>query len=371
MVERDLRVSEASNAHHRLGVAAFRVRAGEALRFCPDCLAGQVRDLGVPTWLIAHQLPGVLVCPTHGTWLVESLVTRATAGRHGYVVPTGANCATRGPGDQIRVGETAKALLLDLSRTATALSAAMRPARQLDHWRDHYVARLAGVGLMRSARKVDQVALNEGLFAYWGAALPCLPSPCSSLGENGWAAAMVRSHRKAMHPLFHLLLDGFLVHLERGGRLPTLTGQSVAVYDVRKAAGEVLTAHAASTSGRAPRVDWGKLDVRLCGAIRSAADDIRAASPPVRVSTAEIERRVARVDWLGKRRRKLPDAMRALADAQEPLAAYQRRRAVHWVEVLGPSCRPWEVMRAAGLRSEQLPMIQAAMAARAAASAAR
>ena len=370
-VERDLRVSESSNAHHRLGVVAFRVRAGQALRFCRECLDAQVADLGVATWMVGHQLPGIPVCSVHGAWLRDGLVTRATAGRHGYVTPDqGAGMVTATDGG-CADGE-APVLLQDLARAAAALSASLAPAHPLDHWRDHYVDRLAGVGLMRSARKVDQVGLNEGLLAHWGAVLPYLPAPCSALGEGGWAAAMVRSHRKAMHPLFHLLLDGFVGHLEAGGVLPAVVDRGPREDDAGGAAVRACASPLpASAAGRSPRVDWPALDARLCQAIGTATADIRAVSPPARVSRAEIERRVARVDWFGKRRAKVPDSMRALAEAEEAVADYRRRRARHWIRELGPSCRAWEVIRAAGLRSTHLPMIRAAMAELAEVSAAR
>lgn len=377
--ETDMRRSDASSAHHRLGVAVFRVRAGAALRFCPACLDAQVSALGVGTWLIPHQLPGVIICPQHGERLRDSGVTRATAGRHGYVAMTAAERA--GPGDHLdddgrvlRLEGIAHARLWSLSRAAGSLSACLRPAQPMTYWREHYLSRLSEVGLMRSAMKVDQIALNNGLKAFWGPALPHLPSPCSRFGETGWAAAMVRSHRKAMHPLFHLMLDGFLKHLEWGGEMPGNTNDMGSVSPAPLASGVEPRARLPKNDGascRAPRVDWHAVDQRLCTEVRAAALAIRTVSPPVRVTMAEVERKVVRTDWFGKRRRKVPNAMASLRDVVEPLAEYRRRRADHWIEVLGPSCRPWEVMRAAGLRSEHLPMIREAMAERAEASAER
>ena len=368
-VEHDLRASGSSNAHHRLGVAAFRVRAGQALRFCPACFDLQRDEIGIATWLVAHQLPGVLVCHVHGESLRDSLVTRKTAGRHGYVAPTEGNCPRQDGG---RVGDAALLLLQSVSCSAAALSASLESARPLGHWRDHYVQRLAGVGLMRSERKVDQAGLNDGLKTHWGAALPYLPAPCSTFGESGWAAAMVRSHRKAMHPLFHLLLDGFVQHLEHGGVPPVIPeGKRPGGDPTTSAKRPAIKPVQVAGAGRAARVDWEGLDAQLCSAIQAAAVDVRAVAPPIRVSKAEVERRVAKTDWFGKRRRKVPLAVRALARVEESVSDYRRRRATYWIGELGPSYRPWEVMRAAGLRSEQLPMIRAAMAARGAASGGR
>lgn len=377
--ETDMRRSDASSAHHRLGVAVFRVRTGEALRFCPTCLDAQVSALGVGTWLISHQLPGVLICPQHGKRLLDSGVTRATVGRHGYVAMTAAEGAR--PGDRpdddgrvLRLEGIAHARLCLLSRAAGSLSACLRAAQPMTYWREHYVGRLREVGLMRSAMKVDQSALNNGLKAFWGPALPHLPSPCSRFGETGWAAAMVRAHRKAMHPLFHLMLDVFLKHLEEGGEVPGNANDVGSVLPAALDSGVAARAQVPRNDGsssRASRVDWPEVDQRLCAEVRAAALAIRTVSPPVRVTMAEVERRVVRMNWFGKRRRKVPGAMVTLREVVEPLVEYRRRRANHWIEVLGPSCRPWEVMRAAGLRSEHLPMIREAMAERSEASAER
>ena len=360
----DMRAANAPNVHHRLGVAAFRIRPDGVLRFCPACIETQREEHGFATWMVAHQLPGLPVCAVHGKWLRESLVTRASVGRHGYAAPSNDNCPT---GASFGDGPEAPRLIVELAGAAAAIATGESPAQPLSHWRDHYVARLAGVGLMRSQRKVDQKALNDGLAGYWSTALPHLPPVCSSFGEVGWAAAMVRGHRKAMHPLLHLLMEGFLEHLEGGGALPE--GPAGAMVMARSTNARSLAADV--RTGRAPRLDWPALDERLRREIAEQAAAVLALSPPVRVTPAEVERRVAKAGWFGKRRRKLPLATAALRAVEEPLAAFRRRRVIHWASELGPACRPWEVMRAAGLRSEHLPMIRAAVSERAAASAGR
>ena len=351
----DMCASAAPNAHHRLGVAAFRIRSGGALRFCPVCLQGQPGQHGFATWMVAHQLPGVPVCASHGCWLRDSLVTRSSAGRHGYVAPSDANCAE---GGERRLEADVPALLVCLARGAQAISAVMPAARPLSFWRDHYVERLGGIGLMRSPRKVDQARLNDGLAAFWGSALPHLPTACAKFGEHGWVAAMVRNHRKAMHPLLHLMMDGFLSHLESGGAMPSGGAET----SVRKAS-QAVGRPANPRTGRVPRIDWPALDVTLAREVEKQGADVAVLVPPVRVTPAEVERRVAKPGWFGKRQGKLPLATAALATVEEPLDAFRRRRADHWAAALGLGCRPWQVMRAAGLRSDQLPMIREALAA--------
>ncbi|GEM71360.1 hypothetical protein SAQ01S_11260 [Sphingomonas aquatilis NBRC 16722] len=351
----DMLASEVPNAHHRLGVAAFRISSSPALRYCAECMAEQNKWLGSPTWMVVHQLPGVPVCAVHGCMLADSLVTRASAGRHGYVPPSEANCPER---TAMRPNGRAGALLTDLARRAAAITTMLRPAFPLDHWREHYVSRLSSVGLMRSPRKVDQALLNGGLVGFWGPALPYLPQPCSTFGERGWAAAMVRGHRKAMHPLLHLMMEGFLDHLEAGGSA-SLEGARATSASRSKPVAIAVAIN--PVTGRRTRVDWATMDGELVRRVGREMEVIRAEAPPVRVTAAEIERRIAKPGWFGKRKAKVPLAIAALSATEEALDDFRLRRVQHWITVLGPGCRAWEVMRSAGLRSVHLPMIEQAM----------
>lgn len=359
----ELLADGASSAQIRLGVSTFRVRPHNALRFCPECLAAQRDLVGEATWLVAHQLPGSVVCHVHGRELRDSLVTQSTAGRHGYVAPAAAYTSS-----PPRVEPSGEALdrLVALARANAVLATGTSEPRGLDHWDTHYRERLGAVGLMRSPGKVDQSGLEVAFRAFWGAVLDRLPAPVSALGETGWLAAMTRTHRKAFHPLFHVLLDTMLATLETDRVVASDRVVPVRRKRLDRAAVASRTSRIAS-----PARDWTVVDLALSDSLRAAASGILSLVPPVRVTEAELERRVATPGWIAKRRRKLPLAAAALASIKEPLAAFRRRRAIHWAGELGADCRPWKVMRAAGLRSEHLPMIRSAVWERAAASAGR
>jgi hypothetical protein len=51
-----------------LGMLSGRLGTN-VLRFCPDCASEDTQTLGIATWYRVHQLPGVLVCPYHGSRL--------------------------------------------------------------------------------------------------------------------------------------------------------------------------------------------------------------------------------------------------------------------------------------------------------------
>ena len=63
---------------------------------------------------------------------------------------------------------------------------------------------------MRSRHRVDQVRLSGALSDFYAGVLRFLPPACGRLGPGGWPEQIVRTHRKAFHPLLHLMLQMFL-----------------------------------------------------------------------------------------------------------------------------------------------------------------
>nr|WP_085706604.1 TnsD family Tn7-like transposition protein [Pseudomonas sp. B35(2017)] len=53
----------------KLGVNASRLEFACRTRYCPECVAQDQVQVGVAYWHRVHMLPGVLVCPHHGTLL--------------------------------------------------------------------------------------------------------------------------------------------------------------------------------------------------------------------------------------------------------------------------------------------------------------
>ncbi|MHB8886649.1 MAG: TnsD family Tn7-like transposition protein [Methylovirgula sp.] len=69
-------------------------------------------------------------------------------------------------------------------------------------------------GLMRSRGHVDIARLSDGFRERFGAVLPYLDGTDPAVGGgDGWLAAMTRRHRKAVHPLQHILATLYLERL--------------------------------------------------------------------------------------------------------------------------------------------------------------
>ncbi|HQT61412.1 MAG TPA: TnsD family Tn7-like transposition protein [Acidiphilium sp.] len=195
----------------RLGIAAFRAGHVTQLRFCPACLTEMEKCPGEPYWRRDHQLPGVLVCPTHGCPLKASAVSLTGFGRHIYVAATKRSCPNDSPD---LVAGNDYLLLTKLERLAGASRALLEkpgPIRTTQEWSKHYRGALLRSGLTLSSGRLDQRRLEQAFFENYAGVLRLLPELTVGAFRPGpWLTAMSRKHRHAFHPFQHVLLQDFL-----------------------------------------------------------------------------------------------------------------------------------------------------------------
>ena len=71
----------------RLGLSPARFGAAHPLKACPQCLLDDVSKFDIAYWHLAHQLPGVLVCPVHSCSLLVASDKVTGRDRFGWVLP--------------------------------------------------------------------------------------------------------------------------------------------------------------------------------------------------------------------------------------------------------------------------------------------
>ena len=191
----------------RLGLAASIVRGPAALRYCPACRAKMLAIDGELYWRRAHQLPGVLVCPDDGVPLADSRVIPGQANRHEFLAADENNCPAEIPAPVWAGASGPSARLLAIARASAALLTDPPAARDTAAWEGTYRDLLIEHGFGRGS------AINqEHLLAAFSDWFAPVHGFLSGLNERGpdWVAAMARKHRKAFHPLQHVLLQLFL-----------------------------------------------------------------------------------------------------------------------------------------------------------------
>lgn len=195
--------------HGTVGIRASTVRVPKFFRFCPQCIQSDWKQYGELYWHRLHQVPGVLVCPDHAELLHSSSVPLQGFNRHEYRATSFDNCVT----NQIHQGFSDRSLELlgQLSRDVQFLLTNELPARDLNWFSKQYIALLTEQGLATATGQVNQRQLIDRFLYFYGhQVLAALDSTVDSSRDQNWLSSIVRKHRKAFHPIRHLLVIRFL-----------------------------------------------------------------------------------------------------------------------------------------------------------------
>ena len=219
----------------KLGMTAFRPKRVTKLQFCGICMLQMRDEFGEAYWRRDHQLPGVLVCPDHARVLQVSHVSLTEQSRHIFVPPTTMSCPWNA---KTLFKDTSSSQLLILQRLALPSRELLENsdcAKTQEEWTVYYRACMQSAGLTYSAYRMDQKRLKKEFCRHFGEIISLMPQVFSGAVLTGdWLAQIVRKHRKAFHPLQHLLLQDFFNHYgirhARFGRGPWLCRNPLCVH---------------------------------------------------------------------------------------------------------------------------------------------
>ena len=202
-----------SNGHGiqlKVGLTANRIKVPYYLRYCKVCRRLDIDKYGETYWRRSHQLPGVLVCPDHGKWLLNSYVRMQLKGFSHHIDAT---TATANIGINL-----AKAL--DSSDKGKALLIARRSRDvilgPIPAWDGEDVSlayRKAAIerGFIDGAVQLSLPKLEKGFAAFYGRRLLRIVQCDIPMGKNSsWFRNIFRSSHKTFHPLQHVLVQLFL-----------------------------------------------------------------------------------------------------------------------------------------------------------------
>ena len=193
--------------HGQLGSLTSLVKNFRYVRYCPTCLEEDVKYMGEAYWHRSHQLPGVLLCPFHHTPTLNSTVDKqsyrhlhyASASQHGK-----AHLRQRKvqPDDKLlSIAKASSDLLKDYQPLVTSRA---------------YRTELLKKGF-NQGRFINQDKLYHHFCAYWSPQLlndiGAYPDP----DKYHWLRRICRRTEKTsqLHPLYHVLMRGFLDHLDQ------------------------------------------------------------------------------------------------------------------------------------------------------------
>lgn len=208
-MKRAMIVGSSSAMYKHIGMVRYYRLQPETLRFCPTCREDEERHYGFAYWHRLHQVPGVLVCPTHKVFLTASRVLYGGSFRRQSFQSLDAT-VHRGTAISLDSNNHTDQLLLDIAENAAWLLSDCHPSVNILMLRRQYWEGLKVRGLIVKGR-VNYADLEQRFTNY------CSPSLLLKLrcevtagGAEGWLAELLNFKSHGKHPLEHLLMMHFL-----------------------------------------------------------------------------------------------------------------------------------------------------------------
>lgn len=191
------------------GLVANRFGASTLLRTCPVCTSESIRAHGSVILYCMHQLPGIGVCPIHGVPLRGHGVQSLQANRQDLRMPT----CTDVKRSQVSIASPLKSsVAMRFARLSLEALESETPPVTNDVRAKTYITRLRHIGFA-NGRKVDWAALASALLQEYddfnGLEFKnrLMATPLHPLR---WLEDLVARPERALHPICHLTLIGYL-----------------------------------------------------------------------------------------------------------------------------------------------------------------
>jgi hypothetical protein len=182
------------------------------LRFCDKCRQTDIEKHGETYWRRAHQIKGVLVCPAHGTPLMES--DAAVTRRPGYADANKA-CLRGEITTQLSLQDIRRAHMV-ATRCVEFLNGQINAQWSLDTVPQRYRKGALSRGYIKGASECDTEKVEQAFVAFYGS--PLLQSmgvKWSDGKHSSWIRNAFREHRTSFSTLEHALIQVFLENCER------------------------------------------------------------------------------------------------------------------------------------------------------------
>ncbi len=200
--------------HKVSSITPTTIRPPDFLRFCPSCVEDDRQKFKGCYWHRLHQVPGVLACPEHKTFLEDSEVrARNRSNSYTYVSAEQANLHV--DARLLDLSDIHHRCLMFISRGAGWLLNQRGLVPGYDTLHDYYMQALNAKGLAYQGRFVHAARLAEALRqVYPQPFLAAIQCDFDGEKEYSWPFKLIKELRlgKANHPLRHLLLMGLLGH---------------------------------------------------------------------------------------------------------------------------------------------------------------
>lgn len=191
--------------HTRIGIMASTIQPPKYIRFCPECNKEDKTQFGEYYWHRQHQAPGMLVCSKHFVPLLDSLINVHGINKHAFIPADEKNCSLK------QMQKENNERLNTLAQDIRWIFENYEHVKETKDFREKYLDTLKDHGLATSTERIYQVELLKSFTDYYSnKLLELLQLDVDPDNQDNWVSCIVRKHRKAFHPLRHLLMMQFL-----------------------------------------------------------------------------------------------------------------------------------------------------------------
>ncbi|MGE4267054.1 MAG: TnsD family Tn7-like transposition protein [Deferribacterales bacterium] len=347
--------------HNLLGLMASSVPNLQFFKYCPECNIESIKRYGELYLNRLHQMPFVYFCPIHEKQLICSSISIRQYNRHEFVYPD-ENLMRIGILDVFNSHESGF-----LIKVASIVKELIEMDTGINDWRTKYMSILKLQGFIRGSCIVDNSKLLSEFKSYYGESL--LSTLKCSVNDNDWLFSIVRKHRKAFHPIRHILMILFLAdslqqfmehkavdvstqrpinYPERSFTAYHASWLSLKEKHPEKSKNELRRLSPKtyawlyrndkewlgmnSPSIRLPqaqnkRVDWHNRDIEIVEKVAIAIKEIESVSKPfLRVSIGRVGKMIGQLTLLEKHIDKLPLTRKVLKEKVEDTYTFQKRK---------------------------------------------
>ncbi len=195
-------------SHNAAGFSRLELPKWKHLRYCEECWRNDIRVYGEAYWRRLHLLPGVMVCPIHGTPIKDSKVLIANATREFH--PASFTLASRENPLRQYSGNIAEQLI-SLSEDSAWLLQNGPALTSLEDTLERYVILLTAKGFANLSRtKTKSSELDDEIRNYYGSSLLDMLEIAPDDEHIPWSRKLFYQKNRLSNPLWHLLLMRFL-----------------------------------------------------------------------------------------------------------------------------------------------------------------
>lgn len=199
--------SDGKGIYAKIGITAGGICTKRGLYYCPQCVIEDVKNVGEAYFHRIHQVPGVLVCPTHSCLIKQYKITRNNIGRINFI-----KLNLRYIDNNIHYMDNTiiSNYLVKIANSAKyILNSDLNKFNQLSITKK-YKTILNEKGLLTLKKRVKQKKLIKLFKNYYGEELLDILQSNINNKESNWLRIITRKPKRTIHPIRHILFILFL-----------------------------------------------------------------------------------------------------------------------------------------------------------------